>query len=134
MKKRIICLMAMMMVLGTVTAQKLVLVNRYGTVWKTESVSTKNKPNGYMYRLREEVRRPDLPKVPETEGLMLIISEPIDIGWLGLFRLPLSADDYKFVAVIYDHELKPLHVLNLCDITNNRLWLSASQRISCTSQ
>ena len=120
MKKRVFCLMAMMMVLSTAMAQKLVLVGRYGKVWKTESVSNKNKPNGNMFRLRQDVQRTDLPRVPETEGLELYISEPIDMGWLGFYRLPTSDDNYNFVVVIYNNDLKPIHVLNLCDIANNR--------------
>ena len=35
MKKRIYCLMAMMVMLSTAMAQKLVLAGRYGYVWKT---------------------------------------------------------------------------------------------------
>jgi hypothetical protein len=112
--------MAMMVMLSTAMAQKLVLVGRYGKVWKTESVSNKNKPNGNMFRLRKDVQRTDLPRVPETEGLELYISEPIDIGWLGFYRLPTSDDNYNFVVVIYNNDLKPMHVLNLCDIANNR--------------
>ncbi|MBR5392703.1 MAG: SH3 domain-containing protein [Prevotella sp.] len=120
MKKRIYCLLAMMVMLSTAMAQKLVLVGRYGKVWKTESVSNKNKPNGNMFRLRKDVQRTDLPRVPETEGLELYISEPIDMGWLGFYRLPTSDDNYNFVVVIYNNDLKPIHVLNLCDIANNR--------------
>ena len=120
MRKRIYCLMAMMVMLSTAMAQKLVLAGRYGDVWKTESVSNKNKPNGNMFRLRQDVQRTDLPRVPETEGLELYISEPIDIGWLGFYRLPTSDDNYNFVVVIYNNDLKPIHVLNLCDIANNR--------------
>ena len=63
MKKRIYCLMAMMVILSTAMAQKLVLAGRYGDVWKTESVSNKNKPNGNMFRLRQDVQRTDLPRV-----------------------------------------------------------------------
>ena len=114
------CLLAMMVMLSTAMAQKLVLVGRYGKVWKTESVSNKNKPNGNMFRLRKDVQRTDLPRVPETEGLELYISEPIDMGWLGFYRLPTSDDNYNFVVVIYNNDLKPIHVLNLCDIANNR--------------
>ena len=119
MRKRIYCLMAFAMTLCTVTAQRLVPFNRYGTNWGTERVSTQNKANGYIYRLRRDVQRTDLPRVKETEGLELFIAEPIDIGWMALYRLPMSANDYNFVVVVYGNDLKPLHVLNLCDIANN---------------
>ena len=114
-----ICLTAMMMTLGTVNAQRLVAFKGYGANWGTEQVSKKNKANGYIYRLRVDVQRTDLPRVPATEGLELFIAEPIDIGWMGFYRLPTGADDYNFVVVIYDNDLKPLHILNLCDISQN---------------
>lgn len=120
MKKSIICLMAMMMVFSTATAQRLVLSNRYGENWGSERVSTKNKANGYIYRLRKDVQRTDLPRVKGTEGLELYIAEPIDLGWMGLFRLPTASNDYDFVVVIYDNDLQPMYIVNLCDITNNR--------------
>jgi len=104
----------------TASAQRLVSFKNYGSNWGSEQVSTKNKANGYIYRLRQDVQRTDLPRVPATEGLELFIAEPIDIGWLALYRLPLGADNYDFVVVIFDNDLKPLHVLNLCDIANNR--------------
>ena len=120
MKKSVLCIVALLMAMTTATAQRLVPYNNYGASWGSEQVSKKNKPNGYIYRLREDVQRTDLPRVKETEGLELFIAEPIDLGWLGFYRLPTSADNYDFVVVIYDNDLKPLHVLNLCDITNNR--------------
>ena len=107
------------MVLSTATAQRLVPYGRYGNKWGTMEVSTQNKANGYIYRCRQDVQRADLPRVKETEGLELFIAEPIDLGWLGFYRLPLAADDYNFVVVIYDNDLKPLHVVNLCDISHN---------------
>ena len=118
--RKLLTIMAMIMAAMTATAQRLVAYNSYGSSWGEEMVSTKNKPNGYIYRLREDVQRKDLPKVKETENLELFIAEPIDLGWLGFYRLPTSADNYDFVVVIFDKELKPLHVLNLCDISQNR--------------
>ena len=92
MKKILFCLMAFLLSLSAVQAQRLVAFNRYGTNWASTDVSTKNKPNGYMYRLRVDKKCDDLPQVPETQGLELFISEPIDIGWLAFYRLPTSAD------------------------------------------
>ena len=120
MKKSVLCIVALLMAMTTATAQRLVPYNNYGASWGSEQVSKKNKPNGYIFRLREDVQRKDLPRVEETKGMELYIAEPIDLGWLGFYRLPTSADNYDFVVVIYDNDLKPLHVLNLCDITKNR--------------
>lgn len=120
MNKRILCLMALMLMLCTVRAQRLVPMNRFGANWGSEQVSTINKPNGYIYRLRVDKQCEDLPQVQETEGLELFISEPIDLGWLGFYRLPTSANDYNFVVVIYNQEKEPLHTINLCDVTDNR--------------
>ena len=108
------------MVLGTVHAQRLIPMNRFGANWGTEKVSAKNKPNGYIYRLREERQCTDLPGVDETKGLELFISEQIDVGWLALYRLPMGDDNYDFVVVIYNKDKQPQSTVNLCDITNNR--------------
>lgn len=120
MKKRILCLTAFLMVLCTAYSQRLVPMNRFGANWGTEKVSTKNKPNGYIYRLREEKQCADLPQVDETKGLELFISEKIDIGWLGFYRLPMGDNNYDFVVVLYDHDKQPQTMVNLCDVTNNR--------------
>ena len=73
-----------------------------------------------MYRLRKDVKCDDLPRVPETERLELFIAEPIDIGWLGFYRLPTSADNYDFVVVLFNHDKQPTATINLCDVSNNR--------------
>ncbi len=112
--------MATVLSLSTAQAQRLVAYNRYGTNWASTDVSTKNKPNGYIYRLRVDKQCDDLPQVPETQGLELFIAEPIDIGWLGFYRLPTGADDYNFVVVLYNHDKQPTATINLCDVTNNR--------------
>ena len=120
MKKRILCLLVSVLAVITASSQRLVPMKGYGKNWGAEQISTVNKPNGIIYRLRVDKQCTDLPLVPETEGLELFISEPIDIGWLALYRLPMSADDYDFVVVLYDHNKRPLNTINLCDITNNR--------------
>ena len=113
--------MASVLSFGTAQAQRLVAYNHFPEGhWSTLDVSNKNKPNGYIYRMRIEKQCDDLPRVPETEGLELYISESIDIGWLAFYRLPTSADDYNFVVVLYDQNKQPTATINLCDITNNR--------------
>ena len=101
MKKILFSLLASLLSLSPVQAQRLVAFDRFGTNWASTDVSTKNKPNGYMYRLRKDIQCDDLPRVPETERLELFIAEPIDIGWLGFYRLPTSADNYGQAA--YGH-------------------------------
>ena len=112
--------MALLTVVCTVSAQSLVLFKSYGKNWGQETVSMANKPNGIIYRLRIENQNEKLPKVAEAKALDLFIAEPIDQGWLALFRKPMGAPDYDFVVVLYDHEKKPTATVNLCDITNNR--------------
>ena len=58
--------------------------------------------------------------MPETERLELFIAEPIDIGWLGFYRLPTGADNYDFVVVLFNHDKQPTATINLCDVSNNR--------------
>lgn len=119
MKLRILFLMAFAMVLGSASAQKLVLEKSLGAAWGSEQVGDDNKLNGRIFRLREDVRCKDLPRVPEVENLEIIISEPISIGWLALYRVPLSADNYQFVVVLYNHDKQPVRTLDLCRITGN---------------
>ena len=120
MKHFLLCLLASLLSLSPAQAQRLVAFNRFGTNWASTDVSTKNKPNGYIYRLRKDVQCDDLPRVPETERLELFIAEPIDIGWLGFYRLPTSADNYDFVVVLFNHDKQPTATINLCDVSNNR--------------
>ena len=104
----------------SVNAQKLTLSKKLGSNWSSDMVSMKNKPNGIIYRLREDIQCEDLPRVPEVEGLDVMIAEPIDQGWLALYRLPLTADDYNFVVVFYNRDKQPTQAINLCYISNNR--------------
>lgn len=120
MKKILFSLLASLLSLSPVQAQRLVAFNRFGTNWASTDVSTKNKPNGYIYRLRKDVQCDDLPRVPETESLELFIAEPIDIGWLGFYRLPTGADNYDFVVVLFNQDKQPTATINLCDVSNNR--------------
>ena len=119
MKRTILAIVALLAMLGTVQAQRLVSVKNYGANWPRTMISLKNKPNGTIYRLRKEVQNEYLPHIDEVKGLELFISERIDVGWLALFRKPLAADDYKFIVVIYDKDEKPLYTIDLCAVSNN---------------
>ena len=120
MKHFLLCILTIVLSLSPAQAQRLVAFNRFGTDWSSTDVSTKNKPNGYMYRLRKDVQCIDLPQVPETQGHELFIAEPIDIGWLGFYRLPTNANNYDFVVVLYNYDKQPTATINLCDVSNNR--------------
>jgi hypothetical protein len=109
----------MLTVFGTVQAQRLLSVKNYGSNWQKSMISMKNKPNGTIYRLRVEKQNEYLPRVPETEGLEQFISERIDIGWLSMYRLPMGANSYKFIVVIYDNQEKPLYTVDLCEVSRN---------------
>ena len=119
MKRIVLSLVALFTMMSTLQAQRLVSVKNYGADWQKSMLTMKNKPNGIIYRLREEKQNEYLPRVDETRGLEQFISERIDIGWLALYRLPLSADDYKFIVVIYDTNEKPLYTVDLCAVTGN---------------
>lgn len=134
--KRIFCFLTFILMLGTATAQQLTVKKRYGKNWDSELLTLKNKPNGVIYRLRQETQCYDLPPVAATKDRELFISEQIDTGWLALYRLPTAADSYDFVVVLYDHDKQPQQVLNLCDIANNRYcevqdvrWDAAGRRL-----
>ena len=101
------------------SAQGLSLIKKYGSKWEGEIVTCKNKPNGYIYRLREDIQTDELPNVVGSDHEMFI-AEPIDIGWLALFRLPTSSDNYDFVVALYNERKENTGIFNLCDITGNR--------------
>ena len=119
MKRIILSLVAMLTMLTSVQAQRLVSVKNYGANWPKNMISLKNKPNGTIYRLRVEKQNEYLPRVEEAKDLEQFISEQIDIGWLALYRRSAGSSDYKFIVVIYDKEEKPLYTVNLGDVSEN---------------
>lgn len=119
MKRIALSLVALLTMMSTLQAQRLVPVENFGADWQKSMISTKNKPNGIIYRLRVDKQNENLPLVEEARGLEQFISERIDIGWLAMYRLPTSADDYKFIVVIYDTEEKPLYTVDLGAVSGN---------------
>ena len=94
-------------------------VKNYGANWDRTLITLKNKPNGTIYRLREEIQNEYLPRVPEAKGLEMFISERIGLGWLAMYRLPAGDQNYKFIVVIYDFDEKPLYTINLGEVAQN---------------
>ena len=119
MKRNLLSIVLMLTMLVSVQAQRLVSVKNYGGNWSKTMLTMKNKPNGIIYRLREDKQNEYLPRVEETQGLEQFISERIDIGWLTLYRLPMGANSYKFVVVIYDTQEKPLYTIDLGQVSGN---------------
>lgn len=119
MKRIILSLVTMFVMLATAQAQRLVSVQNYGANWQRTMLTMKNKPNGTIYRLRREVQNEYLPRVDEVKDLELFISESIDVGWMALYRLPMGANDYKFIVVIYDKNEKPLYTIDLGQVSGN---------------
>ncbi len=115
----ILSLMALVMMIGSASAQRLVSVKNYGANWDRTLITLKNKPNGTIYRLREEIQNEYLPRVPEAKGLEMFISERIGLGWLAMYRLPAGDQNYKFIVVIYDFDEKPLYTINLGEVAQN---------------
>lgn len=100
-------------------AQGLSLKRKYGSSWVNEIVTLKNKPNGYIYRLRRDVQCNNLPPVAGDE-YELFIAEPAGDGWIALWRLPMASNNYDFVVALYNQRKEVTGVYNLCDISNNR--------------
>lgn len=119
MKRIVLALVALFTMTNTMQAQRLVSVKNFGADWQKSMISMKNKPNGIIYRLRVDKQNESLPLVEEVRGLEQFISERIDIGWMAMYRLPTSADDYKFIVVIYDTEEKPLYTVDLGAVSGN---------------
>lgn len=123
MKKKILCMIALFVAMSaTVQAQSLTLKKKYTGNWQGETVSSINKPNGRMYRLREEIQCKDLPLIPRVENsdtkMIMIISEKIASGWMALYRNELGADSYKFIVVFYNEDKNPEASIDLCEISN----------------
>ena len=119
MKRIILSLVTMFTVLGTIQAQRLVSVKNYGANWQRNMLTMKNKPNGTIFRLREEKQNEYLPRGEEAKDLELYISDRIDIGWLALYRRSAGSTDYKFIVKIYDKDEKPLYTIDLGQVSGN---------------
>ena len=119
MKKIILSLVTMLTMCGTISAQRLVSVKNYGANWQRNMLTMKNKPNGTIYRLREEKQNEYLPRGEEAKDLEQYISERIDIGWLALYRRSAGDDNYKFIVKIYDKDEKLLYTIDLGQISGN---------------
>ena len=119
MKRIILSLVTMFVVLVTAQAQRLVSVKNYGANWQRNMLTMKNKPNGTIFRLREEKQNEYLPRGEEAKDLEQYISERIDIGWLALYRRSAGDDNYKFIVKIYDRDEKPLYTIDLGQVSGN---------------
>jgi len=119
MKKIILSLVTMLTMCGTISAQRLVSVKNYGANWQRNVLTMKNKPNGTIYRLREEKQNEYLPRGEEAKDLEQYISERIDIGWLALYRRSAGDQNYKFIVKIYDKDEKPLYTIDLGQVSGN---------------
>jgi hypothetical protein len=109
----------MLTICVTVQAQRLVSVKNYGANWQRNMITLKNKPNGTIYRLREEKQNEYLPRGEEAKDLQQFISERIDIGWLALYRRSAGDQNYKFIVKIYDKDEKPLYTIDLGQVSGN---------------
>jgi len=123
MKKALFLAMAIL-VAGTmaVRAQSLTLKAKYTNRPANEKVSSVNKPNGNIYRLRESVACKDLPLIPRVENsdtkMILIICDEVREGYIALYRNELGAQSYKFIVVLYDYDKNPLASVDLCEVSN----------------
>ena len=119
MKRIILTLVTTFVVLVTAQAQRLVSVKNYGANWQRNMLTMKNKPNGTIFRLREEKQNEYLPRGEEAKDLEQYISDRIDIGWLALYRRSAGSTDYKFIVKIYDKDEKPLYTIDLGQVSGN---------------
>ena len=118
MKKLTLAIMFAFCTLGA-GAQKLVLDQSLNPGWAGANITNQNKPEGRFYRLRNEVQVTGFQTPQIVQDLELYISEPISTGYLALYRLPLSAPNYKFYVVLYNERKVAQYVLNLCELTGN---------------
>lgn len=108
---------------GNADAQKLTLVKKYPNVGKNWAsrfeLTGANKPEGIEYRLREEVRLPNLIRSQTTSQMQLVVSESTHFGSFGLFRSPLSEDYFSFILAVYNRDGKLVREFDLCKITDD---------------
>lgn len=127
MNKILSTLMAFLMIGTAAQAQCLTLKKKYPeNRWQGETLSYVNKPNGPIYRLREEVQCTDLPLIRRVDDdgdnqKRLIISEQVGgdkYGWLALYRNQMLAPTFDFVVVLYDKDKVADRAIDLCQISN----------------
>ena len=119
MKRIILSLVTLFVMQFSVQAQRLVSVKNYGANWSRNMLTFKNKPNGTIFRLREEKQNEYLPRGEEAKDLEQYISERIDIGWLALYRRSAGDQNYKFIVKIYNKDEKPLYTIDLGQVSGN---------------
>ena len=84
------------------------------TILNALGLTGSNKPNGFMYRLRQYID-PELPtKIPsEISDLQLFIAEPTDDGWLCLYRTPMGDESNYYQLLLFKPNGKPRWQLDL---------------------
>lgn len=121
MKKLLVLALICLIGCTMVQAQRLMLEKKHpsaGGQWDSRfGLTGKNKPEGFIYRLRQEVQVPNLQRSETTKNLELFVSEPTDFGTFALYRNPLSADSYNFTLVYYNKAMEPYRELDLCKIS-----------------
>lgn len=115
MKRILLCTLAVVATLA-LDAQQLVRKRVYTPKQFADTrieLTGRNKPNGSYSRLREHVAVTDLPRPEVDEDLQLFIAEPAQGGYLGLWRTPLAANHYCFIAALYDEDKQLRDYFNL---------------------
>lgn len=85
-----------------------------------QGIGFTNKPNGLFYRLREETPYSNLDRPKSvSDDMIVIITDRTDDGYVALFRNPLGADSYKFIAVTYNAKRKITGEYDLCSLSEN---------------
>lgn len=130
MMRKITSLALIISVTLAVNAQQLVQKRIYSPQQfeKTKiQLTNQNKPNGNYSRLREHVTINDFPQPESALGLELFIAEPTHNGYIGLWRTPLAAPNYRFIVTLWDKNKQLLYSFDLNEITNT--WSTELQDI-----
>ena len=120
--KRLILMLFVAFVTSSAMSQKLKMVkfmsSRNNPIGKI-GLTMVNKPNGTMYRLREEIQVDYLKPSPRTRSLKQIITGKTDYGHFALYRKDLGATDYSFIVTLYDEKDDMYAEIDLNEVSDN---------------
>ena len=120
--KRLILMLFVAFVTSSAMSQKLKMVKFTPSVnnpIEQMGLTLVNKPNGTMYRLREDIQIKSLKPTPRTCNLEQFITEKTDFGYFALYRKELRADDYSFIVTLYNEKADMFDEIDLNEVSDN---------------
>ncbi|MCI6160532.1 MAG: hypothetical protein PUH24_08790 [Prevotellaceae bacterium] len=123
MKMKKLMLMALSVVIASsATTQKLKLEKFIPSSKNPQynlGLTFANKPNGIIFRLREERAVDFLKPAPKTCNMLQMITGTTEFGYYALYRKELGADDYSSILTLYNKKAGMFDEMDLNEVSGN---------------